>query len=80
MHRWMGDSRLIVAGGVFDQPIGEFMAVNYAGWLWYLLETSAKPDGDKLLSASDLTTLFGDGKGNGGLMALRMEIEKEIRG
>mgnify|MGYP000679762660 CR=1 FL=1 len=44
MHRHLGDNRMLVAGGLLDQPAHQWFAVQYAGWLYQLLEKQARAD------------------------------------
>ena len=41
----MGENRLLVAGGILDQPAGLFMAARHAGYVAYLMdEYTRDPD------------------------------------
>jgi hypothetical protein len=40
----LGDSRLLVAGGLYDQPAGKWFAVQRAGYIWQILEDVTKRD------------------------------------
>lgn len=43
LYRHLGDSRLLAAGGLLDQPAQAWFAVQAAGWLYQLLEKQANP-------------------------------------
>src|SRR4051794_19236965 len=38
LSRYMGDSRMLVAGGILDQPIGLYMAAQSAGYIYQQVE------------------------------------------
>lgn len=48
LHRHLGDNRMLVAGGLLDQPATMWFSVQFAGWLAALLEKQSnentKPD------------------------------------
>jgi hypothetical protein len=46
LNRYLGENHLIVAGGVWDQPAGEFRAMRHAGWIWYVLDQARRYPGD----------------------------------
>ena len=43
LHRHLGDNRMLVAGGLLDQPATLWFSVQFAGWLASLLEKQSNP-------------------------------------
>ncbi len=81
----LGEQRLIVAGGMLDQPAGTWQAQQRAGYVWYLLEQEASVTKDmsldKLLKPADLKVLLGDPDkpGDEGLRGIRKRLIMEKR-
>jgi hypothetical protein len=78
-----GDYRMLVAGGVDDQPAGRWLAANFAGSTWRILEAEreATPEMpiEKRLSKSELMRYLGDmDKGIEGLKDKRQRILREM--
>ncbi len=61
LHRHVGDSRMLVAGGLLDQPIALWFAQAQAGYVWSLLERISQPGynlfDDDTLTRFDYETL-----------------------
>ncbi len=81
LHFDLGENRMIVAGGVKDQPAGEWTAAKHAGYIWYVLDTAASATAQtpvsSLLKARDLIVWQGDPDkpGDKGLLGIRQKIQ-----